>query len=112
MSAYGKYCYRMLEKMRAKGAKKGLKKPALDEVIHARNAPFNPTSFGVTLEDIMDLQKEKYPHLKIPWIQKSLCDYVIRLSGHITEGIFRYAFLLALFVSKDTSVRICQYNIL
>ena len=89
VSAYGKYCYRMLEKMRVKGAKKGLKMPSLEEVTHAREAPFNPTVFGVSLEDIMELQKDKYPHLKIPWIQKSLFDYVIRLSGHLTEGIFR-----------------------
>ena len=76
--------------MRIKGAKRGLKVPTLEEVTHAREAPFNPTVFGVCLEDIMELQKDKYPHLKIPWIQKSLFDYVIRLSGHVTEGIFRY----------------------
>ena len=80
----------MLEKMRVKGARKGLKVPGLEEVIHAREAPFNPTVFGVSLEDIMELQKDKYPNMKIPWIQKSLFDYVIRLSGHLTEGIFRY----------------------
>ena len=79
----------MLERMRLKGAKKGLKVPTLEEVIHAREAPFNPSVFGVSLEEIMGLQKETYPDLKIPWIQKSLFEYVIRLNGHLTEGIFR-----------------------
>ena len=45
--------------------------------------------FGGTLEEIMALQKERYPHRRLPWVQTTLSEEVLRLQGTITEGIFR-----------------------
>lgn len=46
--------------------------------------------FGTTLEDVMELQKEKFPDLRLPWVVTILADTVLQLSGPQTEGIFRY----------------------
>ena len=36
MEVYAHYCHKRVEKMVQSGAKKGLKKPSLEEVIHAK----------------------------------------------------------------------------
>ena len=110
------------------GAKKGLKKPSLDEIQHAKvyndhltlkhntqnsinpycftlilchsllpnaqlislqEAPFNPSMFGTTVEEVLEMQEDIKPHLKIPWVVVILTETVLRLSGPQTEGIFR-----------------------
>lgn len=68
----------------------GLNKPCLEEIIHARNAIFNPSMFGSCLEEIMALQKERYPERQLPWIQTRLSEEVLALNGDQTEGIFRW----------------------
>jgi hypothetical protein len=45
--------------------------------------------FGNTLEDILLMQKDRYPNRKLPWIQTVLSEEVLRLNGVQTEGIFR-----------------------
>lgn len=50
---------------------------------------FHPSMFGSMLEDVMLLQKERYPDRQLPWIQTTLSEEVLRLSGTQTEGIFR-----------------------
>jgi len=45
--------------------------------------------FGVTLNEIMDKQKEKFPESDIPHILESLVDAVFTMDGLKTEGIFR-----------------------
>lgn len=45
--------------------------------------------FGNTLEEVMAIQKELYPHRKLPWIQTTLSEEVLKLGGTQTEGIFR-----------------------
>ena len=47
--------------------------------------------FGTTLEEVMDLQKEKFPTHELPWVVTILTDTVLQLSGPKTEGIFRYS---------------------
>ncbi|XP_076133898.1 rho GTPase-activating protein 39 [Alosa pseudoharengus] len=89
ISSYAKYCYRRLQKAALTGAKKGLNTPCLEEIIHARNAIFNPSMFGSCLEEIMSLQKERYPERQLPWIQTRLSEEVLALNGDQTEGIFR-----------------------
>ena len=42
-----------------------------------------------TLQDIMLMQKDRYPERKLPWIQTILSEEVLRLNGAQTEGIFR-----------------------
>ncbi|XP_017293209.1 rho GTPase-activating protein 39 [Kryptolebias marmoratus] len=89
ISSYAKYCYRKLMKAALTGAKKGLQKPCLEEIKHARNAIFNPSMFGSSLEEVMALQKERYPDRQLPWVQTRLSEEVLGLNGDQTEGIFR-----------------------
>lgn len=68
---------------------KGLQKPCLEEIKHARNAIFSPSMFGSSLEEVMALQKERYPDSQLPWVQTRLSEEVLGLNGDQTEGIFR-----------------------
>lgn len=89
VEVYAQYCHKRVEKMVQSGAKRGLKKPSLEEVIHAKSAPFHPPLFGASLEEVMELQSETHPEMEIPWVISALCDVVLSLKGPQTEGIFR-----------------------
>ncbi|XP_030075832.1 rho GTPase-activating protein 39 [Microcaecilia unicolor] len=89
ISTYAKYCYSKLQKAALMGAKKGLKKPNIEEIRHARNAVFSPSMFGSSLQEIMNMQKERYPERQLPWVQTRLSEEVLALNGDQTEGIFR-----------------------
>lgn len=67
----------------------GLKKPNIEEIRHAKNAVFNPSMFGSSLQDIINMQKERYPDRQLPWVQTRLSEEVLALNGDQTEGIFR-----------------------
>ncbi|KAM7410678.1 hypothetical protein PAMA_001898 [Pampus argenteus] len=86
ISSYAKYCYRKLTKAALTGAKKGLQKPCLEEIHHARNAIFSPSMFGSSLEEVMALQKERYPDHQLPWVQTRLSEEVLGLNGDQTEA--------------------------
>lgn len=45
--------------------------------------------FGNTLQEVMQVQRERFPHRKLPWVQTALSEEVLRLEGARTEGIFR-----------------------
>jgi len=45
--------------------------------------------FGATLEEVMAMQRTRFPDRRLPWIQTSLSEEVLRLNGSQTEGIFR-----------------------
>uniref|UniRef100_A0A668AFJ6 Rho GTPase-activating protein 39 n=1 Tax=Myripristis murdjan TaxID=586833 RepID=A0A668AFJ6_9TELE len=53
------------------------------------NAIFSPSMFGSSLEEVMALQKERYPDRQLPWVQTRLSEEVLGLNGDQTEGIFR-----------------------
>ncbi|MFT7809333.1 rho GTPase-activating protein 39-like [Arapaima gigas] len=89
ISSYAKYCHRKLQKAALSGAKKGLQKPSLEEIVHARSAIFSPSMFGSSLEEVMALQCERYPDRQLPWVQTRLSEEVLGLNGDQTEGIFR-----------------------
>uniref|UniRef100_A0A8C4SHC2 Rho GTPase-activating protein 39 n=1 Tax=Erpetoichthys calabaricus TaxID=27687 RepID=A0A8C4SHC2_ERPCA len=89
ISTYAKYCYRKLQKSALTGAKKGLQKPNLEEIRHAKNAVFSPSMFGSSLEEVMAMQQERYPDHRLPWVQTRLSEEVLGLNGDQTEGIFR-----------------------
>jgi len=82
-------CLKRLERIHLTGAKKGLKKPTLDEILLSRQTIVSPSLFGTSLEEIMNVQKRKCPGLELPWVQKTLSEAVLRLKGARTEGIFR-----------------------
>ncbi|XP_053414145.1 rho GTPase-activating protein 39 isoform X5 [Nycticebus coucang] len=89
ISTYAKYCYHKLQKAALMGAKKGLKKPNVEEIRHAKNAVFSPSMFGSGLQEVMSMQKERYPDRQLPWVQTRLSEEVLALNGDQTEGIFR-----------------------
>ncbi|XP_071064191.1 rho GTPase-activating protein 39 isoform X2 [Dasypus novemcinctus] len=89
ISAYAKYCYHKLQRAALTGAKKGLRKPSLEEIRHAKNAVFSPSMFGSALQEVMSAQKERYPDRQLPWVQTRLSEEVLALNGDQTEGIFR-----------------------
>ncbi|XP_006639579.2 rho GTPase-activating protein 39 isoform X1 [Lepisosteus oculatus] len=89
ISTYAKYCYRKLQKVAVTGGKKGLRKPTLEEIDHAKNAVVTPSLFGSALEEIMERQQELFPERKLPWVQVQLSQHVLGLGGAQTEGIFR-----------------------
>lgn len=45
--------------------------------------------FGSSLEDVLILQNERFPERRLPWIQTTLSEEILRLNGAQTEGIFR-----------------------
>ncbi|XP_044303496.1 rho GTPase-activating protein 39-like isoform X1 [Varanus komodoensis] len=89
ISTYARYCYRKLQKVAVTGGKKGLRKPTIEEIIHAKNAIVTPSLFGSSLEEIMIRQQSMYPNNKLPWVQTQLSQQVLELGGEQTEGIFR-----------------------
>ena len=48
-----------------------------------------PSMFGSTLADIMKMQEDHFPERRLPWIQTTLSECVLRLNGAQLEGIFR-----------------------
>lgn len=89
VSHFANHCSQRLERALQTGAKKGVRKPTLEEVEQAKKAIFHPSMFGSMLEDVMILQKERFPERQLPWIQIVLSEEVLRLNGTQTEGIFR-----------------------
>ncbi|KAK6471797.1 rho GTPase-activating protein 39-like isoform X2 [Huso huso] len=89
ISTYAQYCYRKLQKVAVTGGKKGLRKPTIEEIDHAKNAIVTPSLFGSALEEIMQRQHQLFPDRKLPWAQIQLSQYVLALGGAQTEGIFR-----------------------
>ncbi|XP_022242043.1 uncharacterized protein LOC106459788 isoform X1 [Limulus polyphemus] len=89
VSQYAAICSKRLERIGQSGAKKGLKKPTLEEIEQSRIQIFRPSMFGNTLEEVMALQKDRCPSRSLPWIQTTLSESVLQLNGAQTEGIFR-----------------------
>lgn len=50
---------------------------------------FRDSMFGNTLEEVMLLQRERFPNRQLPWVQVMLSEQVIMMGGKETEGIFR-----------------------
>ncbi|XP_029634196.1 uncharacterized protein LOC115209795 isoform X3 [Octopus sinensis] len=89
VSHFASHCQRRLERALQTGAKKGVRKPALEEIEQSKKSIFYPSMFGSVLVDVMLMQKEKFPERRLPWIQTTLSEEVLRLNGAQTEGIFR-----------------------
>eukprot|EP01137_Pigoraptor_chileana_P021021 Opistho-2@84196 len=82
-----KYSIKKLAKVCETGPR--IRVPTVPEVERAMVAPFNPSVFNVTLDDIMQLQQDFDPEYPLPKVMTTLCDAVIRLGGEKAEGIFR-----------------------
>jgi len=89
ISIYAKVCQKRLEKILQTGPKKGLKKPTFEEIELSKHTIHFPSMFGATLEEVMVMQRTRYPDRRLPWIQTILSEEVLRLNGAQIEGIFR-----------------------
>ncbi|GFR02081.1 rho GTPase-activating protein 39 [Trichonephila clavata] len=89
ISQYALVCGKRLEQISHKGAARSLRKPTVEEIEQSRVQIFRPSMFGNSLEEVMALQKKRYPNYRLPWIQTTLSETVLRLNGAQTEGIFR-----------------------
>ncbi|EFX67738.1 hypothetical protein DAPPUDRAFT_301804 [Daphnia pulex] len=88
VSHYATISCRRLMRIGAAG-RRHERKPTLEEIEQARLQIFRPSMFGNTLEEIMMVQRDRFPHRKLPWIQTTLSEEILRLQGAQTEGIFR-----------------------
>ncbi|KRX60939.1 Rho GTPase-activating protein 39 [Trichinella sp. T9] len=89
VSHYAQHCCKRLERILRHGARRGLRKPTIEEVEQARLQIFHPSMFGNTLDEVMVIQRERFTGRKLPWIQTTLSELVLQLNGAKTEGIFR-----------------------
>ncbi|CDW52658.1 rho GTPase activating protein 39 [Trichuris trichiura] len=89
LSHYAQHCCKRLERIVRFGARRGLRKPTIEEIEQARLQIFHPSMFGNTLEEVMLIQRERFARRKLPWIQTTLSELVLQLNGARTEGIFR-----------------------
>ncbi|ALC46867.1 RhoGAP93B [Drosophila busckii] len=101
ISHYATVCCRRLDRIGSSGRRLA-KKPSGDEVEQARQQILRNSMFGNTLGEVMELQKDKFPFRKLPWIQTTLSEHVLLLNGKQTEGIFR--------VSADVDEVNCMKN--
>uniref|UniRef100_A0A0A9XYD1 Rho GTPase-activating protein 39 n=1 Tax=Lygus hesperus TaxID=30085 RepID=A0A0A9XYD1_LYGHE len=88
VSHYASVACKRLQRIGSNG-KRPVRKPTAEEIEQARIQIFRPSMFGSTLEEVMEMQKSRFPHYKLPWVQTTLSDEVLRLQGTHTEGIFR-----------------------
>ncbi|XP_063706772.1 rho GTPase-activating protein 39 [Culicoides brevitarsis] len=88
ISHYATIACRRLDRIGSAG-KKQAKKPSEDEINTAREQIFRDSMFGNTIKEVMELQKQRFPERKLPWIQVTLSKQVLKLNGFQTEGIFR-----------------------
>ncbi|KAH8383023.1 hypothetical protein KR009_006309, partial [Drosophila setifemur] len=101
ISHYATVCCRRLDRIGSAGRRLA-KKPTDDEVEQARQQILRNSMFGNTLGEVIELQKDKFPFRKLPWIQTTLSEHVLLLNGKQTEGIFR--------VSADVDEVNCMKN--
>ena len=79
--------------------------------MYVKEAPFNPSVFGETLEYIMKMQEETHPNLKVPRILPFLTDAVMQLNGQQCEGIFRVPADSELTTELRLKLEKNQYNL-
>merc|ERR1719193_1104349 len=88
ISHYAGICHKRLERIGLGGRLKP-KKPTLEDIDQSRLQIFRPSMFGGTLAEILDIQRDKFPTRRLPWILTTLTEQILGLNGLSTEGIFR-----------------------
>uniref|UniRef100_A0A6A7G4P9 Rho GTPase-activating protein 39 n=1 Tax=Hirondellea gigas TaxID=1518452 RepID=A0A6A7G4P9_9CRUS len=83
---YAGVCQKRLSRLSSRTV---VRKPCAIEVDLAKLHIFRVSMFGSTLTEVMQLQRDRYPHRRLPWVQTALSEEVLRLQGTNTEGIFR-----------------------
>ncbi|VDK47753.1 unnamed protein product [Anisakis simplex] len=64
-------------------------KPTLQLVQQSRVHIFSPPQFCASLDDLMEMQAEKYPERRLPWVQTTLIDLILSSDGQHTEARLR-----------------------
>ncbi|XP_061028122.1 rho GTPase-activating protein 39 isoform X6 [Eubalaena glacialis] len=100
ISTYAKYCYHKLQKAALTGAKKVAQQeaPLVTQGPGSWGSPARAWGSqgredrrrkeGGALQEVMSMQKERYPARQLPWVQTRLSEEVLALNGDQTEGIF------------------------
>ena len=88
ISHYAGICAKRLERI-GDGGRLKPRKPSLEDIDQSRLLIFRPSMFGGTLIETMEVQRDRFPHLRLPWILTTMADQILRLNGTGTEGIFR-----------------------
>lgn len=84
-SRYAKHCLKRLQ------LPINCFKPSLPAVQEARYQIFYPSMFGTSLEELLEFQADKFPALKIPWVEHTLISIILESGGEKAEGLFRLA---------------------
>jgi hypothetical protein len=84
-SRYAKHCLKRLQ------LPINFFKPSTTSIQQARYQIFYPSMFGTSLEELMEFQADKFPALKVPWIENTLISMIYELGGEKAEGVFRLA---------------------
>lgn len=86
---FATYCGRLLERASKRNVKGTLPKINVEYVERSLKSIFRPSHFGSSLEDLMQVQKYRYPDRTLPWIQTTLSEKMLCLNCPQVEGIFR-----------------------
>ena len=79
ISHYAGICAKRLERI-GEGGRLSPKRPTVEDIDQSRLQIFRPSMFGGTLQEAMDIQRDRYPQRRLPWILTTLADQVrIRL---------------------------------
>ncbi|KAI4494047.1 hypothetical protein M0802_009314 [Mischocyttarus mexicanus] len=88
VSHYATVACKRLQRIGAHG-KRQPRKATTEDIDQARIQIFRASMFGATLSEVMALQRDRFPHRELPWIQTTLTRQVLVRGGTLTEGIFR-----------------------
>lgn len=84
-SRYAKHCLKRLQ------LPINCFKPSMASIQEARYQIFYPSMFGTSLEELMEFQADKFPALKVPWVEHTLISMILETGGEKSEGLFRLA---------------------
>lgn len=59
------------------GGRLSAKKPSLEDIDQSRLQIFRPSMFGGTLAETLDIQKDKFPNRRLPWILTTLTEQIL-----------------------------------
>ncbi|CAB3408007.1 unnamed protein product [Caenorhabditis bovis] len=85
ISYFSQQCVKRLSKVIAR------LKPSLGTIQETKVHIFRPPLFSASLDELMQMQHEKFPNLKLPWLLTTLIELLYQAGGRRTEGLFRVA---------------------
>ena len=80
ISHYAGICNKRLERIGI-GGRLGPKKPTLEDIDQSRLQIFRPSMFGGTLQETLNIQKDKFPARRLPWILTTLTEQIMGTSA-------------------------------